>query len=252
MTNTMRKTIPPLPFRIARRLLTLGGMRLEFESDFLTVNLESLLAYSLREVSEVRFMQIGANDAENRTDPLRNLRRQGQWSGYMIEPNPSVFRRLQRNCAGDRNIQCLNVALSKTEGNHPFYVVKNPTTSKHPYTADQISSLSRDHVRDELISWGYSSHEADDRIDEITVRCVTPSSLLTDLKITALDLLLCDAEGHDFEIINAFPLKTVPLAVIAFEVSRLSDSERASIPGFFSELGYSCFFIEEDAIAVRL
>jgi FkbM family methyltransferase len=248
----MKDTIPPLPFRILRRLLSLGGMKLEFEKDFLPVNLESLLAYALREISAVRFLQIGANDAANRTDPLRSLRQHGHWSGYMIEPNPSVFRRLQRNCAGDPDVQCINVAVSNTEGHFPFFVVRNPSASKHPYTADQISSLSRKHVRDELISWGYSPQEAEDRVDEIIVQCRTPSSLLTDLNITELDLLLCDAEGHDFNIISAFPLDKVRPAVIAFEISRLSDSEKAKVPDFFLRNGYSCFFIEEDAIAIKL
>jgi FkbM family methyltransferase len=238
-----------LPFRLLRRIAFFLGMRLEIETDFQPLTIESMILSQVGNRSEVNFLQIGANDANNNNDPLRVLRQTGEWRGWMIEPNPPVFKRLTKSVSYFPKIQCINYAVSETDGILPFYYIKNPHTTKHPFVADQLSSLSRSHVRQELISWGYDESQAEGAIASVEVTCKSPTSLVAELAIKHLDLLLVDAEGHDFQIIKHFPFNQLRPDIFVFETKHLKKSERDQIPELMSEYGYSFWEIGEDVIA---
>ena len=232
-----------------RRLAFYLGMRVEIETDFQPLTVESMILSQVANRREVNFLQIGANDANNNNDPLRVLRQTGEWKGWMIEPNPAVFKRLTKSVSKFPKIQCLNCAVSETDGILPFYYIKNPHTTKHPFVADQLSSLSRNHVCQELVSWGYDEAQAEGAIGSVDVSCKSPASLVAELAINQLDLLLIDAEGHDFEIIKHFPFNRLRPDIIVFETTHLKKSERDQIPGLMLEYGYSFWEIGEDLIA---
>ncbi len=206
-----------------------------------------VLEAAFEQRGKVVFLQVGAHDGM-KNDPVMKLRSRAGWSGLMVEANPGIYPRLQRNVAATPAIRTANVAVSGVSGEVEFSWVKRPEATRCPAWADQISSLSREYVIESLIGWGHDSEEAMALVETKAVPSATFEDLLISFNLRTLDLMLLDVESMDFELLKLFPFHLVKPEWIVFESAHLAEAERVSIPQFLAGHGYSFIEIGEDLV----
>mmetsp|Transcript_69415 Transcript_69415/g.192057 ORF Transcript_69415/g.192057 Transcript_69415/m.192057 type:complete len:364 (-) Transcript_69415:187-1278(-) len=193
----------------------------------------------------ITLLQIGACDGDfvasggaTSDDPVQHLLVEPRIQAILIEPNPEVFKMLDRNvrrCFGQsERIQLMNVAISPDiSGKLPFYVVARRLAQEHPRKAPhwakyQISSLDRDHVLKHAEHVGFSHEEFENYVDEIIIPSLCPAELFARAVVepSAVDVLVVDAEGLDGEILISFLNVTAfAPAVIIFEATHMDGPE---------------------------
>jgi FkbM family methyltransferase len=196
-----------------------------------------MLLFALAEAHpEAFFIQIGANDGVQ-SDPLAPFVRALPWSGIMVEPVPYLFERLRRNYAGSERIALERAAITGSDGRGHFYClaeVEDPAREGLPLWYDQIGSFDRSFVlgfRDKI-------PDVETRLVRIEVPCLTFESLCRKHEVTSLDLLLIDAEGHDWSIIRSIDLSTRHPRLLIFEHLHLAESDRALCGRFLRNADY--------------
>jgi hypothetical protein len=80
--------------------------------------------------------------------------------------------------------------------------------------------------------------DIESRLVRIDVPCMTFESLCRKHDVTRLDLLLIDAEGHDWNIIRSIDLSIRHPRLLIFEHEHLPEADRAQCEGMLREAGY--------------
>jgi len=133
-----------------------------------------------------KFLDIGAHDGKSFSS-TRALVERG-WSGYYVEPDPSVLPSLYANAAefGNR-VRVLPVAIGTKDSKMPFYSSKG----------DMVGSLEVSHVN----KW---SDRRDFELVEVNV--VTLNTLSTSIG-TQFDFINLDVEGLNWDVFTQFDWK---------------------------------------------
>lgn len=200
-----------------------------------------LLAAFARAYPEAFFVEIGSNDGEQH-DHLRPLIVSQQWRGIMVEPVPYVFERLARNYGGLDRVVLENAVIADHDGELPFFHLREAAAGDRerlPDWYDGIGSLSRDFVlnhRDRI-------PDIDRRLTTTQVPALTFDSLCRRHSVDHLDLLLVDAEGHDWEILRRIDLARWRPRVVIYEHYHLTSADRRASRARFRDQGYE--LIEE-------
>lgn len=145
------------------------------------------------------FVHVGANDGIS-SDPIHDLIIKYKWSGILIEPQKNAFQRLVNNYKGVPNLQFLNKAIFRENGQRKLY----PNT----ITGDdgQSSLLLRKNVTDYC---GFYEDQYE------LIECITFDKLIKDFQIKKIDLLVLDAEGYETELVLIFPFHNLfPAAIL--------------------------------------
>jgi FkbM family methyltransferase len=185
-----------------------------------------------------RFVEVGSNDGEQH-DHLRPYILGRNWTGVMVEPVPYVFERLQHNYAAvaDR-VRLANVAVADHDGEVTFFHLVAPpddlTGQGLPDWYDGIGSLSREN----LLRHADTIADVEDRLVETRVPCLTLDSLLARNELDAIDLLLIDVEGHDWEILRTVDLERWRPRMIVYEHFHLDAGDRAACRAHLERAGY--------------
>lgn len=175
--------------------------------------------YSLFDnLSDVFFIQIGANDGKS-NDPIYNLVNSKNWSGILYEPGESAYNSLLENYKDNKNLIFEKKAVSSYDGEGELFC---GTTNQH-------FSLSEE----------YAKYMYDVEPIKLKVEIVSPKTILEKYNITKLDLLMIDVEGHDFEILKAFPFDILKPSIIRFEYMHLKAEEPIE---HLESHGYNCYF----------
>ncbi len=204
----------------------------------------------------VSFVQVGAHDGLS-NDWLHDVTVRYGLSGLLVEPQPAVFRALQRNYAGAEHLVFENVAISDHDGSQNLYVIKGDIEFLE--YANQVASFDREHIRsqlskhlrgvaprsvvDEMTRRGLS---VDDCIDVEVVETSTFASLLARHGVQRFDMLQIDAEGFDFEIIKTANLERYTPGLVNYEHEHLSRSDQIQCWNYLGSLGYRVFTHEGD------
>ncbi len=157
------------------------------------------------------YVDIGANNPKY----LNNTRRfyEKGWSGINIEPDLNNFRLLEQSRSRDINI---NAGISKNENQMIFYVCEKDTLSTFSKdTAEKLSSEGHKIIAEKLIS-----------VSRL-------SSILLNHKVTKIDFMTIDTEGHDKEVLESNDWKTFRPKIICIE-----DNEGHEHDSFFKSIGY--------------
>lgn len=189
---------------------------------------------------EPRFLQIGANDGVTQ-DPLHDFIVTYRWRGILVEPLKHLFERLKRTYARCPGLIFENVAISSREGMHDFYDVADPAEPEHglpPWYAG-LGSLSRGVVLSH--AGQYPAIRRNLRVQQVP--CITFESLCARHRVDALDVIVIDAEGHDFEIITLIDFTRFRPLILIYEHHHLCPADRAACRARLSAEGYE--FIEE-------
>jgi FkbM family methyltransferase len=189
------------------------------------------------------FIEIGANDGV-RSDHLRPFIVSLPWKGVMVEPLPRVFARLRENYRGRDGVAFENAAIADADGHVPFYYV---APAEDPSQDDPIwsmvGSLSRAEVERAISRIRNVFRDApfgdvESRIERTDVQCLTFESLCRKHAIRKLDLLLIDAEGYDYKIIQGIDFELHRPRLLIYEHNHLSAYERERCKAYLEELGY--------------
>ena len=193
------------------------------------------------------FLQIGANDGEQR-DPLRAEILGREWSGVLIEPVPFVFERLRRNYAGIQRVRLLNLAVADHDGHVPLYHLAESDDPSLPRWYDALGSLRREVVarHREFIP------DIEDRLVTTDVPCVTPSTLVDRYELGKVDVVQIDTEGFDYEILRRLPFDRLDPSLVIYEHHHLTDSDRGAARQLLEHHGFELFDESLDTVALRV
>jgi len=185
---------------------------------------------------EAFFVEIGANDGDQ-GDPLRPYILSEPWRGIMVEPVPHVFERLRRNYAGLDRVAVENAAIADRDGRLPFFhlaPLAGADLERVPEWYEKVGSLSREQVlshRDEI-------PDVERLIVRSEIPCMTFESLCRKHGADMVDLLLIDAEGHDYEIVKQLDLEARRPRVLIYEHIHLPPDQRAECRALLERHGY--------------
>ena len=144
------------------------------------------------------------------------------WTCILIEPIKSLYKQLILN----RNSTITyNVAVSNKIGESTFYLADGPTKA--------LSSLDIDKLPLELI------RSNGGKIKEIKVKTTTLNQILEENKISKIDFITIDTEGHEYEVLEGFNLNKYSPKVLIIEDNSLIINKK--IDKYMSNNGYSLF-----------
>lgn len=181
------------------------------------------------------FVKVGANDGIT-GDPCSQILLDHQnWHGLLIEPVPSCAARLRANFS-DSRFTILQYAVSNVPGTLPFYAVDEAAAraalGELPEWFDQLGSFDRAHILKHL----EGTLEPYIRTLDVQVRRL--DALLGEQRITALQLLHIDTEGHDLRVLQSLDFARTRPEAILIEHKHLSLSDRAELTSLLRRHGY--------------
>lgn len=153
-------------------------------------------------------IDIGANDGKTFSNSLRCIEK--GWGGILVEPTHQAFERLVELHKGRCNVVCRSVAVTDKDGEATMFV-----NGSHYGTGDVglLSRVERDFVdggitvpKDDAYKWK----------DLQYVQTVTFETLLAQSQ-RRFELILIDAEGQDWKILQQINLRELSTRMVVIE-----------------------------------
>jgi len=192
-----------------------------------------LLSNSLHKIGKENpnafVIQIGANDGIS-FDDTRGFLDMYQWPALLVEPIPEIFQELKNNFADRNNYIYEQSAITTNSGPITMLNVTNEAISNndlHPGYKGMSAlyplknGFGTDYERDIYVK--------DNLAQNIQVNGITFPDLLAKHNISNFDILICDAEGHDWEIFNQIDLTKYRPKVIRLEYMNLTKEEQSFV-----------------------
>src|SRR3990167_4328182 len=167
----------------------------------------------LKQGKSLSFIQVGANDVKSCGDPLRKHILKYRWTGVLIEPQPEIFEILKSNYAGLEDILFFeNVAITNTSRMIPLYRAKNQNKD---ISSINIANSAVTSTNKKITALQLGCTTA--KLEEILVQTTRLDDIVEKYKLTNIDILQIDTEGHEKHVLLTLDLtKTTPL-LIQFE-----------------------------------
>ena len=164
------------------------------------------------------------------------------WNGFNIEPVPWVYEALCKNRPSSINI---NSALSNKLGTATFQAVDHPVFGKECTNG----SLEHTALHKSLLLDGGC------KFVPVEVSLITWDNFIEKNKISCIDLLVLDVEGHEFSVIDGMRGSHVLPDVICIEVGHLDLREmktRLCMLGYTYDISshVNAFFIKTDKLSL--
>lgn len=209
--------------------------------------------YSRRHAGAVTFVQVGANDGLS-NDPIRQYVVRHGWRGLFVEPLPGAFEVLKRNYAhvDPRRLTFVNAAISEADApSIPFWTLTDEFLASVPASARlsylQKSSFSREH----LLRTVSLPDPPEAFIRAIDVPCMTLNELLRrHWHGPAIQLLVIDAEGHEWAILSALDFSQWSPQTIFFESHNLG-VHKSAVFDLLARQRYAVTELGRDSVAER-
>lgn len=189
--------------------------------------------------SDFTVIQIGANDGVS-NDPIRRFILKYGFRGVLVEPQPEVFARLQRNYSGTPGLVFENAAIARQDGEIPLYRFRK--TAAIPAWADGLASFSRE----TLVN---NCQGVKGEVETIQVPTLTFATLLSKHAFQHVDLLQIDAEGFDYEIIKMIDFAAMLPNIIHFEHGLLDEQTRYDCLRYLNRNGYTVMNNDANTVA---
>jgi len=141
-------------------------------------------------------LDIGANDGQTLSNS-RALIEYKDWSGLLVEPSPTAFKKLNTLYKDNDLVECLNVAIANEKGRIEFYDMES-----HLGKGD--TSLLSTAVVSELPKWAATTE-----FKKIKVKAVTYAEI-----IDTYDFITIDCEGLDLDVLRQIDLKHTQMVCI--------------------------------------
>ncbi len=204
---------------------------------------------AFRSQESIFFLQVGTSDGVT-DDPLHPLlKRKKKWNGIFVEPIGYIFEKLKKTYPHSDRFIFENVAISEMPGRRKFYCVsekaRDETGKDLPFYYHQLGSFDINHVLKHI----------DDRIAQyvidVDVECIPLGMLVERHRVTAIDLILIDAEGYDYKVLAQIDFKKFRPKVIIFEHAHLPDKEKIRARELLMKYDYELIEIKKDTMGIR-
>lgn len=140
-------------------------------------------------------LDIGANDGQTLSNS-RALIEYKDWSGLLVEPSPTAFKKLNALYMNNDLIECLNVAMATEKGRIEFYDMGD-----HLGKGD--TSLLSTAVKSETERWGNVEFK------KVKVKAITYAEI-----VDAYDFITIDCEGLDLAVLMQIDLKNTQMVCV--------------------------------------
>lgn len=190
--------------------------------------------------AEIHFMDIGANDG-GMFNPLSDYLQSNQWRGVMVEPQSKPFAVLVDRYRKNSGISFENCAIANTNSKKRFYPQRiNFKSSLRPpeWFKGRWKGLNF------ISMWLFESP-----LDPVDVDCMTVDSLLEKHNLRVLDVLVCDTEGYDLEILKMVDFDRFQPKLILIEVLHLRPPELAEAQELLARHHYEYYTDGWDLVA---
>lgn len=187
--------------------------------------------------SELKFVQVGANNGFNGGDPISHLYLERNWQGLLIEPQPDVFMELQSSFKDKNNLTLVNKGISNISSSLKMY--RNP---KENTTASLNKSI-------------VAKQNPNAQLEELTIDCIPLSALLHSLNWTDIDILIIDTEGHERQVLESVDFDLHRPKLIQFEHGHLSRKDLTACFQMLTQEKYALHFggrQNQDSFAISL
>jgi FkbM family methyltransferase len=190
---------------------------------------------------DVFFVEIGANDGID-FDPIYQAVIKKKWSGVYIEPQKSVFLKLQSNFHGRENIFFENIAITKEEMFVDLFSPNEEITNGNSLIASMHMNK------------GVLRHFTESELRKETVQG-KPFQYIIDkyeLKNKKRTLLLIDVEGFEKEVIESINFNTYKPDYLIFEHAHLTYDIHREINASLVDVGYKIYLDKMDTLAILI
>tara|TARA_Y100000768_G_C23763398_1_gene579687 strand:+ start:147 stop:695 length:549 start_codon:yes stop_codon:yes gene_type:complete len=177
------------------------------------------------------FLEIGTSNFDTLIPLIEN-----GWQGYCVEP---VAEYVQDLLKLNQKVVLSNCAISSYDGMLKMYQCRTDTNEWERGTSHAVKQKG-----EKILEYKSNSHLIKDTID---VPCYTLQTYLKDNKITSIDMLKIDAEGHEMDIIEAYDWSVLP-TYIKMEHYHIDDIKMKSM---LEKKGYIVYTESRDLYAVR-
>lgn len=173
-----------------------------------------------------RFLDIGAHDGVTFSN-TRRLSDDG-WTGTLVEPSPTVFATLKKNCIGrDLNLVQVAVVADGPERKVTFHDAGGDMVSTMDDAHRQLWAGRRGHNEVRSIAPATVEYKA------IDVTALSVATLI-DRYPGPYDFVNLDVEGTNFELFRELPLHDLGVVVICVEYQ----DKKAEITNCAAKQGY--------------
>ncbi len=207
---------------------------------------ERLLHALQRDCPHTFFVQVGACEGAI-GDPLGYFMRVARWRGILVEPVPYLAERIRANCGDLPGIALEHAAIAPEEGERVFHYLEAGEGDRRPEIYKTLGSFQRDNLE----RHAHYIADFEERVTSKPVRCLPLDALCRKHEVDRLDLLFCDAEGYDHEVLRTLDLAHTPPRLVVWEHQHLSDEDASSCRERFEGAGYRVCVLAKDSAALR-
>jgi FkbM family methyltransferase len=190
----------------------------------------------------VHYVQVGANDGFL-DDPVFKIARARNWSGLLIEPNPSYFAALTKTYEGRKRFKLLNCGVSDRAGKMDLHYLAPEAEGKYPPWAKGCATLDHDRLT-QVLSRVATPGPNDIASTTITLRRL--DAILKSQKITRTDLLVIDVEGHEVSVLKSLDLSKFRPKAILLESNGGDEAQDQVIREHLTAAGYTLHRLGDD------
>lgn len=135
---------------------------------------------------------------------------------YMFEPQKKIFRFIKNKYKKNSNIKIFNNAVSDKEKMQKIFINKHDLTSS-------LTKLDKKNSYLNLKARLFGGDIHDMISDTLMIKCVKLENLIKKYKISDIDILKIDTEGHELQVMKGFGkyIKNVKFILIEFHISNI-------------------------------
>lgn len=189
-------------------------------------------------VSKV-FVDIGTCDFDSSL-PLAD----SGWHGYMIEADPKYADAMENKTSSYENVKVFNMAISDVDGSVPF-ITADPDENDpgNDWKRGMGHVTSESHAGNRMLEVEANHHFIGKRI---FVKSCTLDTFISEQKITSVDFMKIDVEGHEMNIIKDYSWSVKP-KLIKIEHSH---SDKGAMQNILQENGYLIYTETSDIYGI--
>jgi len=189
--------------------------------------------------SVIKIIQVGANDGITNDPVFKYINANSKFHGVLVEPFPPIFKTLVKNYNNSSSdLKFLNAAVSDFDGKINLFISEN-------------ANINSDHQKSSVMPYHIQKHCHGAGSNTLAVPCYTIKSIVNMFNIINIDILLIDAEGHDWTILNSAFSDGIHPSMIMLEVIHLSRADKLKMREHLDQLDYLYFETNKDLLALK-
>lgn len=209
--------------------------------------LDKSLEQFFSSLTEIKIIQIGANDGE-RLDPVVSLIQRYRCKAILAEPVPYLCEKLERKYGRNHNIAILQKAITpqNDQGDLPFYHFEEKEGLPFNNDFTLWGSFSKEHLG--------KFRKAVPYFEDLATSTMIPTMGINDLiagsGFEQVDYLQVDAEGYDEQLISAINLDKYQPSLIRFEHLHSNRAHVFVLLDKLARAGYQTYSLGMDTICI--